>query len=145
MNLLYAQSHPPVAQSACRLRLFAYRITLRFIRPQIRCLEFLPRSWSSNFVPSALPLSSIRYPAFSRTEIRLKRLAECEYSECCIKNFEQNLFSVLFLIAEKVPKRLVGWCFAEEISNFNLSGITRYAQTHAALSLFQQEILLCYS
>ena len=46
-------------QSACRLRLFAYRITLRFIRPQIRCLEFLPRSWSSNFVSSALPLSSI--------------------------------------------------------------------------------------
>ena len=34
-------------------------------------LGFLPRSWSSNFVPTALPLSSIRYPACSRTEIRL--------------------------------------------------------------------------
>ena len=70
-DLLCAQSPSPVALRACRLRLFAYRITLRSIRPQIRSLGFLPRSWSSNFVPTALPLSSIRYPACSRTEIRL--------------------------------------------------------------------------
>ena len=40
LDLLYAQSLSPVALRACRLRLFAYRISLRSIRPQIRFLDF---------------------------------------------------------------------------------------------------------
>ena len=43
----------------------------------------------------------------------LEEVVECEYSECCIKNFEQCFFRPFF-IAEKGPNRLVGGGYSED-------------------------------
>ena len=68
-------------------------------------LGFLPRSILFRLLPfRASRLQVSRYPAFSRTEIRLKRLAECEYLESCIKNFEQYFFRTF----SHCRKRIVG-------------------------------------
>ena len=92
--LWHCRCHPFIGLFGCASLVFRYKLHCNF-----SLKSTLQLTGSLTSLDSTLP-KILRYPAFSRTEIRLKRLAECEYSECCIKNFEQNLFSVLFLIAE---------------------------------------------
>ena len=88
--LRHCRCHPFIGLFGCASLVFRYKLHCNF-----SLKSTLQLTGSLTSFDSTLP-KILRYPAFSRTEIRLKRLAECEYRECCIKNFEQYLFYVLF-------------------------------------------------